>query len=110
MAKRQYYSARTGKNQNSAQIDLATLLKLFQSLYKSLLAKGYFEEGFGDRGELGTDIEAQMFRELRKENLYPIQEKCIEYSEDELFDVIEFLYLLQCLIVRRETCKQQCRH
>lgn len=92
MAKRQYYSVRTGKNQNSAPIDLATLSKLFQDLYKILLAQGYFEEGFADRGELGTDIKAQMFRKLRKENLYPIQDKCIEYAEDDLFDVIEFLY------------------
>ena len=66
--------------------------KLFQDLYKILLAQGYFEEGFADRGELGTDIKAQMFRKLRKENLYPIQDKCIEYAEDDLFDVIEFLY------------------
>ena len=92
MAKRKYYSVRTNKNSNPAQINLATLNQLFQVLYKFLLEQGYFEEAFGDRGKLGTDIEAQMFRKLRKANLYPIENKCIDYSEDDLFDVIEFLY------------------
>jgi NAD(P)-dependent dehydrogenase (short-subunit alcohol dehydrogenase family) len=34
-------------------------------------------------GKLGWDIEAQMFRKLRKPNLWPIQDKCLEYSEDD---------------------------
>jgi len=30
--------------------------------------------------------------ELHKENLWPIGAKCLGYSEDDLFDVIEFLH------------------
>jgi hypothetical protein len=41
---------------------------------------------------LGRDIEAQVLRELRKVELWPIEGKCLGYSEDDLFDIIEFLY------------------
>jgi hypothetical protein len=64
------------------------------------LNKDYFQENFGYfcvdggdvPGKLGSDIETQMFRAIRKPDLWPIQEKCKSYSEDDLFDVIEFLY------------------
>jgi hypothetical protein len=60
----------------------------------------YFQEAFGYNcvdagkvsGTLGYDIEAQMLRKLRKANLWPIWDKCLDYSEDDLFDIIEFLY------------------
>jgi hypothetical protein len=100
MGKRSYYSIRTGKNPNAARFDLPVLLRLFRDLYNLFSSKEYFQEAFGyhcvDAGEvpgkLGRDIEAQMFRKLRKPNLWPIQDKCLEYSEEDLFDVIEFLY------------------
>lgn len=41
---------------------------------------------------MGGDLEALIFRALRKFDLWPIQDKCLEYSEDDLFDVIEFLF------------------
>lgn len=64
------------------------------------MEKDYFQEAFGyycvDDGEvsgsLGYDIEAQLFRKLRKENLWPIIDNCKDYSEDDLFDVIEFIF------------------
>mgnify|MGYP003377441222 CR=1 FL=1 len=76
------------------------LLRLFKDLYMELEEKYYFQEACGyycvDWGEvsgtLGRDIEAQMFRRLRKSNLWPIKEKCTDYSEEDVFDVIEFLY------------------
>ena len=43
-------------------------------------------------GKLGSDIEAAMFWKLRKTELWPIQNKCDFYSEDDLFDAIEFLH------------------
>jgi hypothetical protein len=97
---RQYYSARTGKNPLASQIDLPMLVRLFRDLYVALSIKEYFQEAFGyscvDAGDvlgtLGGDIEAQMFRKLRKPDLWPIPEKCSGYSEDDLFDVIEFLF------------------
>jgi len=76
------------------------LVKLFRDIYRKFLGKYYFQQAFGyicvDAGEvpgsLGSEIEAQMFRKLRKPNLWPIDEKYLGYSEDDLFDVIEFLY------------------
>lgn len=76
------------------------LLRLFRNLYVLLEQDGYFQESFGFHcvdagdvpGSLGVDVEAQMLRILRKQNLWPIGDNCLEYTEDDLFDVIEFLY------------------
>lgn len=100
MITRRYYSTRTGKNPEAVQFDLPIMLRLFKDLYKSFDVKYYFQEAFGyncvDTGDvpgtLGSDIEAQLFRKLRKPNLWPISEICNDYSEDDVFDVIEFLH------------------
>lgn len=97
---RQYYSMRTGKNTFYNGLDLPTLRRLFRDLYKYFFEKDYFQEAFGYlcttagevSGTLGFDIEAQMFLKLRKQNLWPILDQCLEYSDDDLFDVIEFLF------------------
>lgn len=100
MSQRKYYSARTGKNPNGDKFDLPILLRLFRDLFVDFHVREYFQEAFGYfcddvgevRGVLGHDIEAQMFRLIRKQDLWPIKEKCLEYTEDDVFDVIEFLY------------------
>lgn len=100
MSKRQYYSVRIGKNPLATKLDLQTVLRLFRDLYLKFLQEGYFQESFGyycvDAGDvpgtLGHDNEAQMFLALRKQGLWPISDKCMEYAEDDLFDVIEFLF------------------
>jgi hypothetical protein len=100
MRKQPYYSIRTGKNPNATGVDLPTLIHLFRDVYDSLAEKGYYQEAFGyycvdadwRPGTLGTNVEAQIFRKLRKANLWPIEAKCANYSEDDLFDMIEFLY------------------
>ncbi len=100
MLDRRYYSIRTGKNPNAVGYGLEMLLRLFRDLFRHFSDKDYFQEAFGFwcvdaeqvPGTLGIDIEAQMFRLLRKENLWPIGERYKEYSEDDVFDVIEFLY------------------
>jgi hypothetical protein len=100
MVNRQYYSARTGKNTDAIRFDLPMLLRLFRDIFLAFTSNDYFQEAFGyycvDAGEvagqLGTDIEAQMFKSLRKSNLWPIQDKCLDYTEDDLFDVIELLH------------------
>jgi hypothetical protein len=97
---RRYYSIRTGKNPLAGQIDLPMFLRLFGDLYKSFIEKGYFQEAFGYdcvdegmvSGKLGGDIEAQILRRIRKSNLWEIHKKYMEYSEDDVFDIIEFLY------------------
>jgi hypothetical protein len=96
---RPYYSVRTGKNELT-KYDLQVLLRLFRDFYQSFAGRYYFQEAFGYYcvdsqevpGSLGNDIEAQIFRRIRKENLYPIQDKCSSYSEEDLFDIVEFLY------------------
>jgi hypothetical protein len=91
--KRKYYSNRTGKNPEASRYELPMFVKLFKAVDLDFLKNGYFSENSGDvPGKLGADIEAQMFIDLKKPDLWPIEEKCNNYSEDDLFDVIEFLY------------------
>lgn len=100
MKKRVYYSVRTGKNPQALELDLSILLRLFGTLYQSFVNKGYFQEAFGYwctdvggvSGALGDDIEVCMLRLLRKSNLWPIEKNLVNYKEDDLFDIIEFLY------------------
>ncbi|MDZ7994541.1 MAG: hypothetical protein RM022_024385 [Nostoc sp. EfeVER01] len=100
MVNRRYYSTRTGKNSDAVRFDLPMLCRLFRDIYLEFKSNDYFQEAFGyecvDEGEvagkLGGDIEAQMFRTLRKPNLWQIQDKCVNYSEDDFFDVIELLH------------------
>ncbi|MEH1892336.1 MAG: hypothetical protein V7K92_23745 [Nostoc sp.] len=100
MVNRRYYSTRTGKNPDAVRFDLSMLCRLFRDIYLEFRTNDYFQEAFGyecvDQGEvagkLGNDIEAQFFRILRKLNLWQIQDKCVNYSEDDFFDVIELLY------------------
>lgn len=91
---------RTGKNPNATKLELPILLRLFRDLFLYFWNRQYFQEAFGyycvDAGEvqgrLGSDIEAQLFLIFRKSNLWPIESKCLSYSEDDLFDIIEFIY------------------
>jgi len=100
MVERQYYSLRAGLNSCVAKIDLPMLLRLFRDIFLNFNEKGYFQEAFGyncnyggeTAGILGHDIEAQMFNVFRRYNLWPIQDKCSEYSKADLFDIIEFLH------------------
>lgn len=97
---RRYYSIRTGKNANGASIDLEMLRTLFYSIYRGLEDVGYFQEHFGYNcvdegdvpGKLGVDPGTVMLFKLRKQHLWPFPEKFYEFSEEDLFDVIEFLY------------------
>jgi hypothetical protein len=88
---RKYFSHR--KNPDASRLDLPMLVKLFKTLYLDFLKNDYFYAKYGAvPGKLGADIGAQMFLAIRKPDLYPVEEKCNNYSEDDLFDVIEFLY------------------
>ena len=100
MNKRDYFSVRTGKIKPNRVIDLKVLKKLFLILYKKIETDGYFQKYFGfyceDQeevaGELGYDLDDVMFIHLKKENLFPITSQIENYSEDDLFDVLEFLH------------------
>lgn len=99
MKKRTYYSVRTGLTPEDQKIDFEVLKKMFLILYKKLTNEGYFQKHFGIdcvdgfiEGTLGEDVDAVMFVNLRKPNLYPIFENLSNYTEDDFFDVIEFLH------------------
>jgi len=95
---KKYYSSRTGKNSNSS-FDLPSLKRLFKAIYQRLEKEGYFQEYFGyncvDRdfvsGKLGEDIASALLLSLKKDNLWPINSFLDQYSEDDLFDIMEFL-------------------
>lgn len=99
MIKRNYYSVRTGKISPDQQVNFEVLKKLFSVTYNKLNADSYFQKYFGIDcqdgyipGELGEEIEAMMFVNLRKDNLFPIYQNLPNYTEDDFFDVIEFLH------------------
>lgn len=100
MNKRDYFSVRTGKIIPNEIFDLKVLKKLFLLIYVKIENDGYFQKYFGYycvdhgeiTGELGFDLNDVMFINLKKENLSPITTQIENYSEDDLFDVLEFLY------------------
>ncbi|MGA7498858.1 MAG: hypothetical protein WBX00_19180 [Isosphaeraceae bacterium] len=100
MRKTPYYSVRTGKNQLSQSFGLATMRDLFKTLFVDFEDKGYFQEAFGYQcvdagfvpGTLGQNLAGALLLALRKDNLTPIGLRIDNYAEDDLFDVIEFLY------------------
>lgn len=95
-----YYSIRTGKNPLSGGFDLDGLKSLFLTQFVYLEEEGYFQEALGYEcvdagfvaGSLGHDLEGAVLLELRKRNLTPVRLKIDQYSEKDLFDMIEFLY------------------
>ena len=95
----QYFSQRTGVNPNPAGLGLHDTRTLFERVYAQFRADGYFDESIGwscvdvgfTNGTLG-DVDLAILLAVRKSNLWPIEGKAVWYSEDDLFDVIEFLY------------------
>lgn len=93
---RPYYSHRI----LGSRLDLATLSRLVLDVYQDLTRQDYFQEAFGyscvDEGEVpgtaGADVIRYVARRMRREGLWPIEERCRGYSEHDLFDVIEFLH------------------
>ncbi len=101
MSNRRYYSTRTGKNQSAIHFDLAFLKRLFLNTYLGFHVKGYFQEAFGyfcvDEGSvpgtLGFDVEAEILRRVRKPLQFDPEKPNIDgYSEDDVLDIIEFLF------------------
>lgn len=94
-----YYSQRTGSNPNLSGLPLGEILELFSRVYTQLEIDGYFAEAFGfycvDLDEVPgkiRDVELEMLLSIRKRGLWPISEYAGTYDEDDLFDVVEFLF------------------
>jgi hypothetical protein len=100
MRKKPFYSVRTGKNPLSARFDFVTLKELFKNIFVHFEDEGYFQEALGFEcvdsgfiaGTLGHDLAGTLLLDLRKKDLAPIRTRIEYYSEDDLFDIIEFLY------------------
>lgn len=97
--KRNYYSVRTGKITPDQKVNFDVLKKLFLITYNKLESEGFFQKHFGINcedgyipGQLGEDIPSMTFLNLRKDNLYPIHVHLPNYTEDDFFDVLEFLH------------------
>jgi hypothetical protein len=95
---RRYYSQRAGRFNESPEISLALLREFFVAIYTTFESKGYFQERFGINctdgyipGSVG-DVGLYSFRRLRRKDLFPIWGRGDNLSEDEIFDLIEFLY------------------
>lgn len=95
----QYYSHRTGSNPQSDGFELSEIRALFMRTYTKMRMDGYFDESMGwncvdagfTEGSLG-DVELAILLAVRKKNLWPIEDRIAWYSEDDLFDIIEFLF------------------
>lgn len=94
-----YYSQRKGSNPNQKGLPLADLIDLFGRVFSHMREDGYFHEAFGfecgDGGYIDgkvRDIELEMLLSVRKKGLWPIDTAGVRYSEDDFFDVIEFLF------------------
>jgi hypothetical protein len=96
-----YFSHRTGVNPNIKGLGLFDVINLFVRVFSQLEQDGYFQEAFGyfcidaeDNYVNGkvSDIPLEILLDIRKKNLWPIDRESLHYSEDDLFDIIEFLY------------------
>lgn len=106
-AERKYYSHRVGTDQ-SRSLSLPVLLTLAGGLYTQLVNEGYYQETLGYEcvdaghvaGSLGSDAALVMARRLRKTNLWPPEDRFTAYGEEDLFDVVEFLFDLVSAPIR----------
>lgn len=94
-----YYSQRKGTNPNLSGLPLGDVVDLFARVYNQLCEDGYFHEAFGyecvDAGHVDgkvRDIELEMLLSVRKKGLWPPHENGQRYSEDDFFDIVEFLF------------------
>jgi hypothetical protein len=94
-----YYSQRKGTNPNLSGLPLGDVVELFTRVFQQLCEDGYFHEAFGfecvDAGHIDgkvRDIELEMLLAIRKKGLWPLHVKGPHYAEDDLFDVVEFLF------------------
>lgn len=100
MPKRAYYSARAGTNPDAVRYELPLLRRLFLAAFQDFYARERFQEMLGKDcvddpdlfGTAGHDIETYVFRHLRKPGLWPIEANIEALAEDDIFDLIEFLY------------------
>src|ERR1700733_5304359 len=94
-----YFSQRAGFNPYPNGLPLKGVTDLFVRIYDQLQQDGYFDEAFGyecvDAGFIPgkvCDIDLEILLAIRKRDLWPVGKCAANYSEDDFFDVIEFLF------------------
>lgn len=94
---RAFYSIRTGSNADGFSFD--RLKAVFLLVYEELKGDGYFDENLGsfcvDEGYIPGKVRnptLDILLKLRKDNIWPIEERSSYYNEDDLFDTLEYLY------------------
>jgi len=100
MTDRKYYSERAGRGPVAAPLTLDDIKRVFRGQFGALDGEGYFQESFGYEcvdngfvpGLLGTDLQSELLLKLRKPELWPVYSTLDQWSEDDLFDMIEFLH------------------
>ncbi len=94
---RKYYSKRNSKSKNS--LNLGQLRDAFFAIYEDFKSNQFFDEAFGLNcvdglfpGIAGENLEGYVFKKIRKQHLWPIHLYIKQYSRDDVFDLIEFLF------------------
>jgi len=96
---RAYYSARKYGPQ-AAKLDIDDLREVLFSTYAFLEGNGYFVDAFGFNcvdegyvpGFVGGNIDLFVRMTLFKKDLWPLRDQYSNYSEDDCFTMIEFLF------------------
>lgn len=100
MTDRRYYSERHGRQPDPTPLTLEDVKRALKVYFDHLETEGHFQEHLGyhcvDKeyvpGLLGSDPQTEILLTLRKPNLWPIQSTIDDWSEDDIFDMIEFIY------------------
>lgn len=98
---RAYWSERSGRRPAARKLTATQVRTLFASYVAELESRGSLQESFGYdcvdagfvAGSLGPAIDERMLLILGHEGIWPISvESALDWSEDEFFDIVEFLY------------------
>lgn len=97
---RRYYSMRTPESKDL--LDLATLKDVIYAVYSEFKSEGFFDRALGYPpfdfdsapvvGTLGPDVARSVFARTRNKTLWPIEDFLPDYSESDLFTLIELLH------------------
>ena len=102
MENKLYYSERNGSffQPIKVKVDIEKIRDLFNDIYRYFNTRGYFQEDFGIDcvdgwipGHLAMSMGDTILYDLGREYLIlPLHKNILSYSENDIFDVIEFLH------------------
>lgn len=97
---RDYYTVRTGNSTGTIEWSFDELKDLIVSQYERFRDEGYFAEAYGQNcvddgrtiGKMGSNVGLFFTQRLKNRDLWPLEDHIAEYSQNDLFSVIELLY------------------